>query len=62
MGKAMRATIKRFLANRSGATAIEYALIGVLVSIAIIAGVTNLGNSITTHFSNVSAGVDTAGK
>jgi Flp pilus assembly pilin Flp len=42
--------IRRLLGAREGATAIEYALIACGVSIAIIGGVSSLGNTITTVF------------
>ena len=42
----MRATIRRFQKDRTGATAIEYGLIAGLISLAILAGVGSAGNSI----------------
>lgn len=36
-------TIRRFLTDEAGTTAIEYCLIGVLVSIVIVAGATLMG-------------------
>ena len=42
--------MKRFLRDDSGATAIEYALIATLISIAIIASVTAIGSNIKTLF------------
>ncbi|TGV73623.1 Flp family type IVb pilin, partial [Mesorhizobium sp. M00.F.Ca.ET.149.01.1.1] len=39
----MQLVIERFHADESGATAIEYALIGVLVAVAILVGATSLG-------------------
>jgi len=47
-----RAEIRRLLKAREAATAIEYALIACGVSIAIIGGVSSLGNTITTVFYN----------
>ena len=41
------------LRNESGATAIEYALIASLVSIAIVAAVTLLGDQLTELFENL---------
>tara|TARA_R110002020_G_scaffold198830_9_gene400177 strand:+ start:60070 stop:60234 length:165 start_codon:yes stop_codon:yes gene_type:complete len=38
--------ICRFLADKFGATAIEYALIASLISVALIGGATTLGNAI----------------
>jgi pilus assembly protein Flp/PilA len=49
----MRSFIERFLKNESGATAIEYGLIAALISIAIIAGVRNIGTKLSTTFENV---------
>lgn len=58
----MRAILKRFRADSSGATSIEYALIGVLISIAVIGGASSLGNSLTSYFQNSAAKLDNAGK
>lgn len=44
------AEIRRLLKAREAATAIEYALIAAGVSIAIIGGVSTLGNTIMTIF------------
>jgi pilus assembly protein Flp/PilA len=51
--------LKQFAADESGATAIEYALIAVLVGIAIIGAVTALGNSLKAIFSTVATTLDT---
>lgn len=48
-------TISKFLLSRIGATAIEYALIGTLISVAIIGGASVLGNNVGSTFNNVSA-------
>jgi len=52
-----------FVRDESGATAIEYGLIAALVSVATIASLTSMGNSLQTMFgavantlSNVSSG------
>lgn len=47
----------RFLADESGATAIEYGLIASLISIALIAAATTLGKNISGTFGNVSKNV-----
>jgi pilus assembly protein Flp/PilA len=47
-------SIKKFVANESGATAIEYALIASLIAVAIIGAVTTIGTKITTVFTEVS--------
>jgi len=46
-------TILSFLANESGATAIEYGLIAAGISVAIIAVVQSLGSSLNTTFTSV---------
>jgi pilus assembly protein Flp/PilA len=48
-------TIRRFLTNRSAATAIEYALIAAGISVAIIAGVNSVGTSTQDKFAIVSS-------
>lgn len=42
----MRPMIRRFLKDESGATAIEYALIATLISVAAIGGFGRVGNAI----------------
>lgn len=49
-------TLKNFLKmvrDRSGATAIEYALIGGIICIAIVAGATSLGQSANQSYTDV---------
>ena len=43
-----------FLKNESGATAIEYGLIAALIAVVIITGVTAVGTSLSTTFTNIS--------
>jgi pilus assembly protein Flp/PilA len=43
--------------DRSGATAIEYALIAGIICIGIVGGVTALGQSANASYNSVSAGV-----
>ena len=50
----MRSLIKRFVADESGATAIEYGLIAALIAVVIITGVTAVGTSLSTTFTNIS--------
>ena len=45
--------IRKFLTNRSGATAIEYALIATLIAVVIITGATNLGTKINTKLASI---------
>lgn len=49
----MTKTIKRFIKNESGATAIEYALIAGIMSIALIAAFTLLGPQMKTSFDKI---------
>ncbi len=49
----MRKYIKHFLADESGATAIEYGLIAALIAVAIIVGASTLGGSLNDLFKNV---------
>lgn len=50
----MFTTIKSFINDESGATAIEYGLIAALVSVAAIGALTAMGDSLDTMFTNVS--------
>ena len=47
--------IKKFVANESGATAIEYALIASLIAVAIIVSITVLGTQLQNTFNEVSS-------
>ncbi len=49
----MRDLLRRFVADQSGATAIEYALIGTLVSAAIIGGAVALGSKLNVMYTAV---------
>lgn len=46
----MKTLLQRFAADQSGATAIEYALIAVIVSIAIMASMRTIGDSVIELF------------
>ena len=46
----------RFRQDENGATAIEYALVGGLISIVIVAAVTSIGNTLSGNFSQVVSG------
>jgi pilus assembly protein Flp/PilA len=48
-------SVKKFIANESGATAIEYALIASLIAVAIITALTTLGGKLSTTFGEVSS-------
>lgn len=45
----------RFVKDESGATAIEYGLIAALISVALIAGASTLGNALDNQFTNIAA-------
>jgi pilus assembly protein Flp/PilA len=47
-------TLRKFIKNNKGATAIEYGLIAALIAVAAIAAMQGLGNSLTKTFGNVS--------
>lgn len=51
----------RFLKDESGATAIEYGLIAALIAVAIIGGVTALGESVDGTFEQVETELNAAG-
>jgi pilus assembly protein Flp/PilA len=46
---------KSFVANESGATAIEYALIASLIAIALVTILGQLGSKLSSEFSEVSS-------
>ena len=56
----MQNLVTRFIKDESGATAIEYGLIAALISVALIAGATALGNGINAKFGAVSNALDGA--
>jgi pilus assembly protein Flp/PilA len=51
---------RRFSRDKSGVTAIEYGLIAAMVGVAIIGGVTLLGDSLNNMFTNVATTLDSA--
>jgi pilus assembly protein Flp/PilA len=51
----MRKLVVRFVNDHTGATAIEYALIAVGISIVIVAAVNSIGTSLNRTFSSVSS-------
>lgn len=53
-------TIRHFLRDEQGATAIEYGLIAALVSVAAIGALTSLGGSLSDIFSFVSSELQSA--
>jgi pilus assembly protein Flp/PilA len=46
-------SLKKFVRDESGATAIEYGLIASLIAVVIIGAVTTVGNKLTNTFSEV---------
>jgi pilus assembly protein Flp/PilA len=48
-------TVRRFLADESAATAIEYALIAAGIALAIIATVNGLGTRLNTKFTSINS-------
>ena len=48
-------TIRDFIKNNKGATAIEYGLIAALIAVAAIAAMQGLGNQLSKTFNNVSS-------
>lgn len=50
----MKSIMKRFAADESGATAIEYGLIASLIAVAIITALTTMGTKLTATFNGVS--------
>ena len=51
----MRQLIAKFLADQSGATAIEYCLIAVGISIVILAAVNGIGSTLNGTFTSVNS-------
>ena len=49
----MKTTVRRFIKNESGATAIEYGLIAAIVGVGLVAGLGNLKSSLNTTFATV---------
>lgn len=48
-------SLKAFVGNESGATAIEYALIASLIAVALVGILTSLGSKLSSEFAEVSA-------
>ena len=57
----MQKFMKSFVADESGATAIEYGLIAALIAVGIIAAGGLLGNTLSDQFNNIANEVETAG-
>lgn len=55
-----RATFRRLLRDERGAAAVEYALITMLMGVAAITAFVNLGDTVSTHYSEVDSAVGDA--
>ncbi len=55
----MKVLLDRFIADESGATAIEYGLIASLISVAIISAASTLGKNVANTFSKVATNMNT---
>jgi len=51
----MRQLFSRFLADQSGATAIEYCLIAAGISIVIVTAVNGIGSALNTKFTSMNS-------
>ncbi len=54
----MKNLVVKFLADRSGATAIEYGLIAAGIALAIITAVNGLGTNLNTKFTNINTSLN----
>ncbi len=52
-------TLKKFLKNEDGATAIEYGLIAALIAVVIISAVSTLGTNIESNFDYIATEIGT---
>jgi pilus assembly protein Flp/PilA len=59
-GRLVRTFTLRFLDDESGVTAIEYALVGGLISVACIGAVTAVGNTLLTVYTGIAAALAVA--
>jgi pilus assembly protein Flp/PilA len=61
MGERSMSSFRKFVKDDSGATAIEYGLIAALVSVAIIAILSTLGDNLNATFNAVADNLNSAG-
>jgi len=54
----MRAYFKKFAADESGATAIEYGLIAALIAVVLITVLTTVGTNLNTKFASVAGALN----
>ena len=59
-GRGVMKTIRAFIKDESGATAIEYGLVAAFVSLAGITAMTSMGNSLSTFFTSVTSSIESA--
>lgn len=50
-------SIKKFVADEEGATAVEYGLIAALIAVVILSAVTGLGNELKAIFNSILTGI-----
>jgi len=55
------ATMRRFMLDESGPTAVEYAVMLALIVVVCVAAITTLGNNASSTFSNVALNTAAAG-
>lgn len=55
MRKTISARLSALLADKRGVTAMEYGLIAAFIAVAIIGGLTLVGNNLNTMFSDIAA-------
>ena len=53
-------SIKRFLSDEEGVTAIEYGLIAALIAVVIIAAVSDVGQNLNTVFNTIAGNLSAA--
>jgi pilus assembly protein Flp/PilA len=51
----MTKLLRRFMLCRKGVTAIEYALMASLITLAIVTGVTTVGTQLTSSFTHIAS-------
>jgi Flp pilus assembly pilin Flp len=52
----MKSVFKRFLKSEKGATAVEYALLGVIAAVICFVAIQNVGTKVTVLYQNTAAG------
>jgi pilus assembly protein Flp/PilA len=59
-GKRMTKLIESFLADRSGATAVEYGLIAAIISVALLSGFGAFSNRLSGQFNGITNTIENA--